>query len=303
VVLLAVIALVAAGCSDDDDAATDDTAEDGGTTTAPEATDTTEASGSTSELALEAADFSFDAGGVTELPAGRLTITLSNVGEQEHQATLTSFKDGKSFEDLVAMGEDLTQLDDILDFYGGPNGATPGSSVVDTVELEPGTYTFMCFIPDAAGDGQPHVAKGQLLPFEIVEAEEGSAGLPEAPETVVLDDYDFDVPEGFTGAGSVAVENAGDQAHELAAYRVADGATADDVIAALTADPSTGSTTPAGPPPTAGSTGIAPTGPGRTDVLEMDLTPGEYVFICFLPDAETGAPHFTEGMVRAVTIE
>jgi hypothetical protein len=306
-VILAAIALMGAGCGDDDDTAdTDETADtstdDGGTTTAPPETSSTTAPPGATELALTAADFSFDAGAVTEVPAGRVSVTLANEGELEHQATITRFKDGKAFEDLIAMGEDLAQLDDILEFFGGPNGVAPGASVTSTTELEPGTYTVMCFIPDPA-DGQPHVAKGQLLPFEVVAADVESPGLPEAPETVALDDYQFDVPDGFTGAGAVAIENVGDQAHELAAYRVADGSTADDVTAFLTAEPGTGTTAPAGPPPFDHTTGIAATDPGNTNVAALELTAGEYVFICFLPDAETGAPHFTEGMVTTVTIE
>lgn len=309
---LCVVLLVAAGCSDDDgnDAATTDTtAADTTDTTAGDTTDTAPGDASTTsapddlaeaaEIDLTAAEFSYDSGGVTEVPAGRVVVNLSNSGELEHQATIVRFKDGKSFADLAAMGEDIAQLDDIVDTFGGPNGAEPGASVVTTVELEPGSYTFMCFIPDQA-DAQPHVAKGQLLPFEVTESEAPSPGLPEVPEeeTVLLDDFEFEIPEGFTGAGSVAIENVGDQMHELAAYKVADGATADDVIGILT-----GEVVPEGPPPLAGATGIGAMNAGQTNVLEADLTPGEWVFICFLPEADTGAPHFTEGMVRAVTIE
>jgi len=29
---------------------------------------------------------------------------------------------------------------------------------------------------------------------------------------------------------------------------------------------------------------------------------GDYVYICFLPDKADGAPHFTKGMIQAVTV-
>jgi hypothetical protein len=308
VAMVSVLALLGTGCSDDDETAdTGDTeagdTDDSSSTTAGEPTTTRETgTAPAAELELTAADFTFDAGGVTEIPAGPVVVTLSNEGEQDHQAGFTRFKDGKTLEDLIGMGEDLSQLDDILEFFGGPNGAAPGGSVVDTVELEPGSYNLMCFIPDPA-DGQPHVAKGQLLPIEVTEPTEAAGPFPEAPETVTLDDYEFEVPDGFTGEGSVAIENVGEQPHELAVYRAADGKTADDIITFLTADPTTGETAPPGPPPMAGSTGIAATDPGTRNVVELDLTPGEYLFICFIPDVETGAPHFLSGMVRAVTVE
>jgi hypothetical protein len=81
-------------------------------------------------------------------------------------------------------------------------------------------------------------------------------------------------------------------------YRVAEGSTGDELAAFLTSEEP-----PAGPPPIAGSTGVSAMNSGERNVLEADLTPGEYLFICFVPDAETGAPHFTEGMVTTVTIE
>lgn len=34
-----------------------------------------------------------------------------------------------------------------------------------------------------------------------------------------------------------------------------------------------------------------------------DIEAGEYVFVCFLPDANDGAPHFTKGMIQAVRVE
>lgn len=301
--LVAVLALLTAGCSDDDDGGTDDTEApaETSTTAAPESTTTTTPV-EAAALDLSATEFAYDSGGVTEIPSGRVTVTLTNDGILEHQATITRFKEGRSLADLANMGEDLSQLDDILDTFGGPNAASAGSSVVSTVNLEPGSYVVMCFIPDPT-DGQPHVAKGQLLPIEVTDSGTEAPPLPATDETVTLDDFEFGLPDGFTGSGQVTVENAGTQAHELTVYRAADGATADDVATYLTTDPSTGATVPPGPPPIDGSTGATAMNPGQSNVVQLDLTPGEYLFICFIPDAETGAPHFTEGMVRTVTIE
>jgi len=35
----------------------------------------------------------------------------------------------------------------------------------------------------------------------------------------------------------------------------------------------------------------------------VDLKPGRYALICFLPDASDGKPHFEHGMVREIELE
>jgi hypothetical protein len=311
-----VLVIGVTGCSDDDDGSetsTDDTTETTAgsdtSTTAGEATTTTAgdttttgALGPATEFDLTAIDFGYERDGTAPISAGRVAIRLTNTGAQEHQAAIVSFKEGKTASDLLNMGEDLSQLDDIVNTHGGPNGAAPGATVTAMVDLAPGEYNIMCFIPDPA-DGQPHVAKGQVLPLVVTENAGAATGLPETTETVLLRDFEFELPEGFTGAGNVTVTNEGAQMHELAAYKAADGATADDVAAVLTYDPASGAPAPTGPPPIAGSTGVTAMDAELSNVLQMDLTPGEWLFICFLPDAETGAPHFTEGMITTVTIE
>lgn len=310
-----VLVIGATGCSDDDDSnetSTEDTTEttaggdtsttaDATTTTAGDTT-TTGALGPATELDLTAVDFGYEREGTEPVSAGRVAINLTNTGEQEHQATIVSFKEGKTVADLMGMGEDLSQLDDIIDTHGGPNGAAPGETVTAMVDLAPGEYNIMCFIPDPA-DGQPHVAKGQVMPLVVTENAGAATGLPETTETVLLRDFEFELPDGFTGAGNVTITNEGEQVHELATYKAADGATADDVAAVLTYDPASGAPAPTGPPPIAGSTGVTAMNKDVSNVLAMDLTPGEWLFICFIPDAETGAPHFTEGMITTVTVE
>jgi hypothetical protein len=36
--------------------------------------------------------------------------------------------------------------------------------------------------------------------------------------------------------------------------------------------------------------------------VEVDLTPGEYGFLCFVPDAKDGQPHVAHGMMQQFTI-
>jgi hypothetical protein len=42
--------------------------------------------------------------------------------------------------------------------------------------------------------------------------------------------------------------------------------------------------------------------PGYTNWALPDLEPGEYVAICFVPDPESGLPHFALGMLMPFTV-
>jgi hypothetical protein len=59
---------------------------------------------------------------------------------------------------------------------------------------------------------------------------------------------------------------------------------------------------PDGPPPGHGLGGVAGTVPGSTNYFTAELTPGNYLLICFLPDAKDGKPHFMHGMTKSVTV-
>ena len=42
---------------------------------------------------------------------------------------------------------------------------------------------------------------------------------------------------------------------------------------------------------------------GRSAQFTADLTPGEYGFICFVPDAKDGKPHLAHGMMKSFKVE
>jgi len=37
--------------------------------------------------------------------------------------------------------------------------------------------------------------------------------------------------------------------------------------------------------------------------VDLDLAPGEYGLLCFLPDAKDGKPHFVHGMHKQITVK
>jgi hypothetical protein len=51
-----------------------------------------------------------------------------------------------------------------------------------------------------------------------------------------------------------------------------------------------------GPPPGMPIGGVEFMDQGEGDVFEVDLGPGDYGFICFVPDAKDGKRHYLHGM-------
>ena len=97
----------------------------------------------------------------------------------------------------------------------------------------------------------------------------------ESTETVTLDDFSFDVPDDFTGQGTVEVVNEGAQGHEMTIVQADDQA------------------------PAGGLTVIAP---DQTAYVDLALEPGDYTLLCFVTDPESGQLHFQVGMTKDFTI-
>jgi hypothetical protein len=82
----------------------------------------------------------------------------------------------------------------------------------------------------------------------------------------------------------------------MAIYKLADGKTVDDVKTFLTSPP-------AGPPPFTPAGGVSALVPGTEITVDVDLKPGSYALVCFLPDtAGSGKAHFELGMLKQVTV-
>lgn len=128
--------------------------------------------------------------------------------------------------------------------------------------------------------------------------EDDAATEESGPVTIVATEFAFEGPDTLpAGKVTIEMENQGKQPHELVMGELLDGKTIDDVNALLAkGDP--------GKPPkwfkTTGGTGAKPGGTGK---LNADLTAGNYVFLCFVPDKESKKPHALLGMIKDVMVE
>lgn len=227
------------------------------------------------------------------LTSGATTFRLATNGQELHHMTLVQLHDGHTLEELLtAMHGGPPPM--WAQFLGGPNAPTPmaGNTSV-TLDLAPGSYAALCLIPSP--DGVEHVAKGMSKAFTVV-ATDAPAMMPVATDTMTLTDYDFVLGRPLTaGAHTLQLVNTAQQPHEVFVAKLAPGATPGQLVAWIMK--------PEGPPPGEAMGGITAMLPGVVNLLELNLTPGEYALICFLPDAKDGQPHLAHGMMKQMSVQ
>jgi hypothetical protein len=193
-----------------------------------------------------------------------------------------------------AAQQGLAAVMQLVTFYGGPSNAEANGAAQATLDLVPGEHVFLCFIPGP--DGVAHMAKGMLAPFSV-RAEPAATEIvtPTAQQTVSLYDFHYSMPERIAaGRQTWQVVNDGPQVHELALFKLAPGKTVDDFLAFQR--------NPTGPPPFEHVGGMQFLEPGMTGWIDLDLTPGNYVANCFVPDPASGQPHMALGMVMPFSV-
>jgi hypothetical protein len=244
-------------------------------------------------VTVTANDFSFNAPG--KVPAGAVTMRLVNNGKELHHAQMIRIEDGKTMEDIAKALKNPGPPPSWVKFVGGPNAVAPGKETLATSVLTPGLYAYLCFIPSP--DRVIHASKGMVLPFEVTPAPEAAtAALPAPDATIKLIDYDFQLSQPLTaGKRTILVENAGPQPHEVALLKLAPGKTVAD-FAAWDAGGMKG------PPPAEPIGGVVALDKGASATFTVDLTPGDYGLLCFVPDAKDGRPHLAHGMIKTIKV-
>lgn len=263
------------------------------------------------EVTLGAQDFAYVISDT--ITGGLIRIHFRNDGQEDHHAQFIRLNDGVTraqfdsvFQAVLAAvpveGEvAFMRLFDVATVAGGPGLIAPGASVDVTLDLPAGEYVLMCFIPSP--DGIPHLMKG-MQHWVSVTAPVGE--VPDAPVAdgrVDMGDFAFlELPPMDSGRVLLEVTNSGQEPHEMAVMRLDDGVTYEQVAAMLVGPPPDGAP-PAGPPPFRFVGGMQAIMPGAHGWVTLDLTPGNYVLVCFIPSpANEGRPHAALGMIRPFTV-
>lgn len=283
---------MASACAPKENAATkSDSATAAAATQAPPASTATATAPQPNVVTVHAKDFAYDA--PAAIPAGMTTFKLINDGKAPHHLSLVRLDSGKTLADLKHELAMPAAPPTWVHAVGGPNAVGPGATDSATVDLVPGNYAMVCYVPIPGG--VPHFAKGMIAAFTVGAAPAGpAAAAPVVDDTIKLTDYAFAITKPvLAGMQSFEVQNLGGQPHEVEVVRLAPGKTVENLLSWMDK--------PAGPPPAEFLGGVSGF-EGAPTYFSTNFTPGTYAFICFLPDVKDGKPHFVHGMTKTFTV-
>jgi hypothetical protein len=276
--VLGALALTAAGCGDD-----------GGSSEPTKVDVVFSGSGNATKVAVP-----------SEIESGAATFAIDNSdGKVPHSGQVIRIDDGHTLDEALAIvGSDKPQvIPEWIRAYGGPGTANPGESSTATVKLDEGHYALF----DDSSNGPP-------ISTEFDVKGSGGADLPStdlkitAAETGNADpQYEWQVGDLKAGDNTLTFDSEGDEAlHLISAVPIKGDATIEDVQKELESGGS------GGPPQTVdfdNSSDTAVIDGGKSEVTTLNLKPGRYALICFLPDRdEPNKPHFTEGLLKEVNV-
>lgn len=239
-------------------------------------------------------DFTFES--PDTIPGGLTTLVLKNSGPTLHHVQLVRLEQGKTYTDFVDGLKTMKASDGMppwVVLVGGVNSPAPGAESSAMVTLQPGNYAVICLIDTP--DKIPHFAKGMTKALAVTAAPAVGAADPQPDVMLTLKDYSFVFSTPLTaGHHVIKVDNAATQPHEVFLIKLAPGKTAEDL--------GKWAATYKGDPPGTPMGGTPALSQGNAQYVLVDLTPGNYLALCFISDAKDGKPHVDHGMILPFTI-
>jgi hypothetical protein len=251
----------------------------------------------------------------TELEAGRYHVVLENQGDMDVDLDFAQLPEGMTFEEVDAAFDEAEAAAPPFvppDFFfemvwNGGVSTLAGETRGVVLDLTPGEWTAALH---AYG---PETEDGIDTPVTVTVTGEMPELEPPAGEEISLIDMDFVVPDGLqSGPQLWYVVNNGLQVHHLVLSRVPEGTTEEQVIElagtffAPPASPEAAATPVIEPGLTFEDVEdvffTPPLSRDQFNLYEMDLEPGTYAMICYMPDP-SGNVHVMLGMVEIVTVE
>lgn len=99
--------------------------------------------------------------------SGTGTFSVTNNGKQAHELAIFKLAAGKTQEDLVTYFSGQPTGPPPAAGAGGVTGLDPSFTQNVDLELDKGTYVFICFLPDVASDFQEHYKHGMITTVTI----------------------------------------------------------------------------------------------------------------------------------------
>lgn len=284
-------------------------------------------------FSVQATEYSFSA--PDSLPGGLTTIRLTDTGKEPHEVQLFRLNSGVTTDQFqtALKNPNPAEVLKLTTADGGVAAVDPGGTAESVMDLLPGQYYLVCFLPDA--NGIPHLVHGMVKPLTVNQpaASASAVASPQAGATVTLKDFSFDMPATLpAGTTIVKVTNDGPQTHQMEVAKVAPGKTAQEVASFFANQPSgpppSAAVAPAasgsaaasaapparpeasvsgkpqatpGPPPFQDLGGMNGLAKGESGWAVLNLTPGDYVALCAIPDAGGSLkPHVDLGMIMGI---
>ncbi|HEV2669702.1 MAG TPA: hypothetical protein VGU74_01305, partial [Gemmatimonadales bacterium] len=117
------------------------------------------AAGPKSDLTVTLSDYAFNIS--APVTAGTHTIRVENSGPQVHELAVERLAPGKTLADWQRWAQGGMKGQPVSIPVGGFTGPDKGKVGWVTLTFTPGTYLFLCYVPDAK-DGAPHLVHGMV---------------------------------------------------------------------------------------------------------------------------------------------
>ncbi|MGH2532403.1 MAG: hypothetical protein ACRDJW_08860 [Thermomicrobiales bacterium] len=246
-----------------------------------------------------------------EIAAGRYRVVIQNESVLSADIEFYQLPEGVTIDDLLAIfnqdGEDFSVPDFFyaMVFNGGPVSA-PGQSGDVVLDLTPGEWVVNLFTYSEEGEGgeDNNIPKTIAVTGEMPAVEE----VPGAIE-IGLTEMTFVLPDSIAAGPQVwKVVNTGFQPHHLILSQVPEGTTKEQVVELAGSFFGPPASPEAGAAPALAFEDVVDVAEtlvlsnGRANWIEVDLAPGTYAAICFMPAAGTDLPHVMMGMVEVFTV-
>lgn len=230
------------------------------------------------------------------LHTGFVDITMMNEGTQTQSAQFARLKPAVTLEQVQeTVQKERNAVLPLIVPAGGMLAVKAGHSQEEILDLSAGQYMVLNFIPE---DETLPTGKALVTFFTVIgPVNTQQVRPPRSDIKVTMRDFSFDTPDTLTpGQLTYQVTNRGAQAHEMVFLRLAGGKTWKDLMAFL-------QTPQAATLPGSIVGGMSALSPGETAWVTMDLVPGTYVILCFLPDKSSGLLHVQLGMICSITVK
>ncbi len=230
------------------------------------------------------------------VPTGPVGLTLANESETDRFVLLARLHEGVTADqvmELLMSGDDMGALA-LVSLHGGAMAPAGGSSVA-TFDLKPGEYLVLAEADQAGEEEVP-----PPLTTTFVAEGESAMDAPAAAVRAELAGFAFVLPDAIPAGPQLwEIANTGQQWREMGILVLDEGITIENLMGMMAAEEK-----PSGPPPWQEIFFYPPISAGERAWTEIDLSPGEYTVICFLPNlAGDFAPQFVHGMVRTLVVQ